>query len=693
MYSRQRAVSDGTLQRLDVAISYIRRADINVLLDGVQTSNWSWAGNSDAIQFPSPIPNGVEVTIVRTSQNDRVIHEFTKGAAFVNSSMDDDFRQMLFLAQEYTEGAGQTDFFHDIDMHGFRIKNLADGVDPGDVVTKAQLDSVSGDANAAATAANAAASAALAAASSAADAARQANTLPATLATAVGSAMVGWQYSRGGRVRTVSDRLKDTIHLADFCIPGAADISSGFQAAIAKAREMGQPIYAPAADWVFTSTINFPDWFPGIIGDGINKTRFWGNVSAGQWAWARAGGGDVGRWIGFTLRAGQPGDTQLGARSVQRNGFDMQCYGGLGKIDEVLFVGFNGFGVRITSIWDSNVGHMVTDECGNATSHAFSVVSGTDTSNHTVFARLHVERSHGKAMSVRGLNLEIGDIHSERTVEGVGYTHEFFDDIVLHSGRFENQPGDPRVSMRIGIATGSVSSLKVVGSVDFVYGARLGTACYVTSCSMGDVTVATGNLRRYVFRGCSMTRFVNRYSERPTVLEDCDIGDIDNAVSGCVTELVRSRVTVNIITSGGNNTLRSHDSIISNWPQTTVVEVSGGEVLNGVTTPFAQNTIVRNVLFREYVQIQSNNARWDSDSCIYVDIRFGGGSPAWKFGPNDSARGPVAAVFLVAPAASNFPRVVGERSYRLLSAVGQPDYWVNVAVGNGTWKPIGIVPA
>ena len=133
-YSRQRAVSDGTLQRLDVAIYYIRRADISVLLDGVRTDQWSWAGNSDAVQFPSPIPSGVEVTIVRATQADRVIHEFAKGAKFVNTSMDEDFRQMLYLAQEYTEGGGPKDFFADVDMHGFKLRNVGDPVLPGDAV-------------------------------------------------------------------------------------------------------------------------------------------------------------------------------------------------------------------------------------------------------------------------------------------------------------------------------------------------------------------------------------------------------------------------------------------------------------------------------------------------------------------------------------------------------------------------------
>lgn len=166
-YSRQRAVSDGTLQRLDVAISYIRREDINVLLDGAQTGNWSWAGNSDAIQFPSPIPNGVEVTLVRTTQSNKVIHEFAKGAKFVNTSVDQDFLQMLYLAQEYTEGGGQSEFFTDVDMHGYKLVNLGTAINPGDAVPFSQVSNIVIDAESATEAARQAASSATSASVSA----------------------------------------------------------------------------------------------------------------------------------------------------------------------------------------------------------------------------------------------------------------------------------------------------------------------------------------------------------------------------------------------------------------------------------------------------------------------------------------------------------------------------------------------
>ncbi len=134
-YSRQQAVSDGTLQTLDISISYFKRTDLSVLLDDVLTTDWAWVGTLNTIHFTDPVPLGVTVTVVRATQSNKIIHEFMNGAAFTSRSMDEDFRQVLYLAQEYTEGAGFKDLFNDLDMHGFRITNLGNPINPSDAVS------------------------------------------------------------------------------------------------------------------------------------------------------------------------------------------------------------------------------------------------------------------------------------------------------------------------------------------------------------------------------------------------------------------------------------------------------------------------------------------------------------------------------------------------------------------------------
>lgn len=211
-YSRQRAVSDGTLQRLDVAIQYMRRADIFVLFDGVLTDAWAWAGNSDAIQFPVPVPSGVEVTVLRRSRINQIIHQFNKGAKFVNSSVDEDFQQLLFLAQEYTEGGGQSEFFTDVDMHGFRVINLGRATQPGDAIPLFQYNEDLGKAPEALALAQAA-TADLAA-------------YMGVVRSGNGAGQVGFRQ-RGGNagLRTLQAKAEETFTLEDFQagMPGVSD--------------------------------------------------------------------------------------------------------------------------------------------------------------------------------------------------------------------------------------------------------------------------------------------------------------------------------------------------------------------------------------------------------------------------------------------------------------------------------------
>ena len=242
-YSRQSTVSDGTLQTLDISLAYFKRENLFVLLNGVSTDTWEWMGILDTIRFPFPIPAGTEVTVQRRTQLNHVIHEFGKGAAFTSKSMDDDFRQMLFLAQEQTESGGSQEFFADVDMHGFKIRNLAPGLLPGDAATVSQLEDArdaAAEARLAATAANAAAVESL--------------RLRADLAEQGGSLRVGFCHP-GLLVRTIESRLRDRISVLDFPgvdPSGATDSTSGIQAAIEFSKSYGKTLYIPRGSYLIS---------------------------------------------------------------------------------------------------------------------------------------------------------------------------------------------------------------------------------------------------------------------------------------------------------------------------------------------------------------------------------------------------------------------------------------------------------
>ena len=150
MYSVQIAVSNGTLTRISLSIQYFEKDDITLYrnLDTtplVLGTDWEWDGDT-AINLLTgiPVPTGDYITVRRNTNIDRAFNIYDGGAAFSRETLDENFKQMIYLAQEFTEGNGLTGVFFPLDMHGFQIKNLGTPTDPGDAVTKKYVD----DANA-----------------------------------------------------------------------------------------------------------------------------------------------------------------------------------------------------------------------------------------------------------------------------------------------------------------------------------------------------------------------------------------------------------------------------------------------------------------------------------------------------------------------------------------------------------------
>lgn len=137
--STQRAVSDGTLVLLELGINYIDRDEISVFFDSIPTNTWQWVGEtSHSIVFDPAVPAGVEVLVKRTTDLTKLRHAFSKGAAFTAEMLDEDLTQTLHIAQEASESNLSGQFYSDIDMHGFRIRNIGTAVDDTDALTLGQ---------------------------------------------------------------------------------------------------------------------------------------------------------------------------------------------------------------------------------------------------------------------------------------------------------------------------------------------------------------------------------------------------------------------------------------------------------------------------------------------------------------------------------------------------------------------------
>lgn len=238
-YSTQEVISDGTLNLLSISIQYLDRSEISVYYDGVlNTTNWSWVGDSGTqIQFSPDVPTGTSVRVLRTTPIDEVLHNFSGGAAFVTTSMDENFEQILHIAQEAVENTqGIADIYNDLDMHGNKVVNIAPGTAAGEAMEYQQvLDLI--DATSGATAVAAAAASASAAAASEAAAAGYATAAAgsATLAsTAAGAANVSAAASASNAAAAAGSaglaaNYAQLAYISDYgSITGAATITTDY---------------------------------------------------------------------------------------------------------------------------------------------------------------------------------------------------------------------------------------------------------------------------------------------------------------------------------------------------------------------------------------------------------------------------------------------------------------------------------
>lgn len=144
-YSVQREQSDGSLNRISVRVPYFSKDDIHVYVDDVEInssateqSTYTWRWDGDYIAITPNVASGSEVLVRRITPINEAIHIFDGRSEFDDQSMDENFQQLIYIAQEYSEGSGIKDVFSDINMHGYKITNVGWATDDDDIVTYGQ---------------------------------------------------------------------------------------------------------------------------------------------------------------------------------------------------------------------------------------------------------------------------------------------------------------------------------------------------------------------------------------------------------------------------------------------------------------------------------------------------------------------------------------------------------------------------
>lgn len=138
-------VSDGSLSTIPLTIKFFEQGHIGVYIDDVALPadgySYVWSG-ATTITITPAVTFGAQVSIRRQTPADYVLHEFQAGAVFSEASIDDNFRQDLFLLQEAKEQSLVTDLFTDIDMHGNKVRNLGSAILGGDATPLSQVQQI-----------------------------------------------------------------------------------------------------------------------------------------------------------------------------------------------------------------------------------------------------------------------------------------------------------------------------------------------------------------------------------------------------------------------------------------------------------------------------------------------------------------------------------------------------------------------
>lgn len=139
--SLMQIVSDGSLSTIPLTIQFFEQSHIKVFVNNVELPNetytFAWSGATTLTITPA-VALGMEVSIRRKTPANEVLHDFQAGAVFSEVSVDENFRQELFLLQEASEQSFVTDLYTDLDMHGNKVRNLGAAILPGDAISLAQ---------------------------------------------------------------------------------------------------------------------------------------------------------------------------------------------------------------------------------------------------------------------------------------------------------------------------------------------------------------------------------------------------------------------------------------------------------------------------------------------------------------------------------------------------------------------------
>lgn len=153
MLATQIEVSDGTLSIINVGIKFFEQDDISVSLDQsdlplVLGVDYVWSAATTVTFLASPsipgglVPAGTEVIIRRDTKNDAMYNILDGGAPFSRLTLDENYKQLLYLTQEFSEGLGLDGLRNNLNMNGYKVVNVGTPTNAGDAANKGYVDNL-----------------------------------------------------------------------------------------------------------------------------------------------------------------------------------------------------------------------------------------------------------------------------------------------------------------------------------------------------------------------------------------------------------------------------------------------------------------------------------------------------------------------------------------------------------------------
>ena len=232
-------VGDGSTVVYFFSFPYLNTSDIKVLLDNVETTDFTFA-TATAIEFNTAPASGVDIQIRRETEFDNVSAQFQPGSVIRAQDLNENFEQSLYVLQEVSgHSTGTLSEAQAAHAAADAAQAAADAAQADADAAQTTADAAQTTANTAQTTANAAQTTANAAQTTA-DAAlpKSGGTMTGYITFASGQPGLGgadssYQYPNG-TTRTIQARLQDYASVKDFGAvgDGTTDDTSAIQSAL-----------------------------------------------------------------------------------------------------------------------------------------------------------------------------------------------------------------------------------------------------------------------------------------------------------------------------------------------------------------------------------------------------------------------------------------------------------------------------